>query len=301
MQKKCYIDDKKSVGCPPACPHQLKCLQKHDIKKPDCFGTEKFNQSDLTCIVCMFVTDCEDVIDMADAPDCFGNYYYNAPIDVCTGGDCDHAEECDEFTSTVKSDNTPPAPDCFGDFHNNLISCTDELCIFTEECEKQTPFNKKPVQVPIKPDDKPVCFNAVVYCTTPGCIDYDNCTAVYKPLDEQRAPIKTMSKEKPDLSLLPLDLLEELAIAYMYGIAKDYPRYSWRKGFPQDENIAAAYRHISAYWDKGEMFDPEAKELQGMDVYHIAMAVFNLLCVLDSTKNHPQFDNRYEKEKNENK
>lgn len=61
-------------------------------------------------------------------------------------------------------------------------------------------------------------------------------------------------QEKPDLSLLPKILLEEISKAYMVG-EKKYGRYNYCKGHKQSQLIAAAIRHLTAYFE-GEECDP---------------------------------------------
>jgi len=109
-----------------------------------------------------------------------------------------------------------------------------------------------------------------------------------------QGPKNDAEENKPDLSLLPMDLLEEVAKAYEYGLTK-YSRNSWREGFEQHRMQAAAMRHSADYWDKGELYDPDAMEKAGMEVMHPAMVIFNMLCIIDSIKNHPEFDTRYKK------
>jgi hypothetical protein len=59
---------------------------------------------------------------------------------------------------------------------------------------------------------------------------------------------------KPDLSLLPKVFLEEVAKAFMVG-EKKYGRYNYCKGHNASQLIAAAQRHLTA-WFEGEEFDP---------------------------------------------
>lgn len=98
---------------------------------------------------------------------------------------------------------------------------------------------------------------------------------------------------KPDMSLLPLDILAHVARPYEYGLIK-YGRNNWRKGFDTNRSIAAALRHISAWQDKGEDYDQEALE-KGVEMHHISCAIFNLLCVLDAIHNHPELVNNYKR------
>jgi len=97
---------------------------------------------------------------------------------------------------------------------------------------------------------------------------------------------------KPDLSLLPLDILEEVARAYEYGLVK-YQRNDWRGGFETHRSIAAALRHISAWNDQGEKYDKEAFERTGKNVHHLGMAVFNLLCALQTEGTKPDLVDNY--------
>jgi len=59
---------------------------------------------------------------------------------------------------------------------------------------------------------------------------------------------------KPDLSLLPKVFLEAVAKAFMVG-EKKYGRYNYCKGHDASQLIAAAQRHLAA-WFEGEENDP---------------------------------------------
>ncbi len=91
-------------------------------------------------------------------------------------------------------------------------------------------------------------------------------------------------EKKPDLSLIPLDLLEEVCRAYEYGLKK-YKRNSHRGGFETHRTIAAALRHISEWNDKGQEYDKDAWENEKLKIHHIGMAVFNLLSTIHAIKN----------------
>lgn len=99
-------------------------------------------------------------------------------------------------------------------------------------------------------------------------------------------------EKKPDLSLLPMDLLGIVTRAYEYGLVK-YQRNSHRGGFETNRNIAAALRHISDWNDKGQEYDKDAFELSGMKVHHLGMAIFNLLCILNAVVYKPDLVNNY--------
>jgi len=70
------------------------------------------------------------------------------------------------------------------------------------------------------------------------------------------APAKKNDQAKPDLSLLPLPALEQMALAFMYG-EKKYGRYNYTAGFESHRLIAACLRHVSQY-QNGEDLDPES-------------------------------------------
>jgi hypothetical protein len=63
---------------------------------------------------------------------------------------------------------------------------------------------------------------------------------------------------KPDLSLIPLHLLEGEARVWAYG-AKKYSRNNWMKGMAWSVPLASMLRHIAA-WQAGEDIDPETGE-----------------------------------------
>jgi hypothetical protein len=103
-----------------------------------------------------------------------------------------------------------------------------------------------------------------------------------------KAPKNNKKENKPQLSLLPLNVLSEVAIAYEYGCRK-YSRNSHRKGFFQSEVIDSALRHISQYMDEGQIYDKEAWEEKGMKVNHLAMAIFGLISALQTHMYYPEF------------
>lgn len=70
---------------------------------------------------------------------------------------------------------------------------------------------------------------------------------------------------KLDLTLIPPELLEEVAKVLMHGAAK-YDRHNWTKVPDAEQRYAAAMlRHVLA-WQKGEILDPET------GLHHLAHA-----------------------------
>jgi len=106
------------------------------------------------------------------------------------------------------------------------------------------------------------------------------------------APKNNTTEQKHRLELLPLDLLGHVADTYEYGTSKYYHN-SHRKGFMTDTMISAALRHISNWNDEGQEFDLDAFEQTGKKVHHVAMAIFNLLSVLESITYYPDKVNNF--------
>lgn len=97
-------------------------------------------------------------------------------------------------------------------------------------------------------------------------------------------------KSKPDLSLLPKVFLNAVAEAMMVGEQK-YGRYNYTKGHKTSQLIAAAMRHLSAYYD-GEERDPIDGQL------HLGSVAACVLMLLRQQELCTLTDDRF---KNENK
>lgn len=80
-------------------------------------------------------------------------------------------------------------------------------------------------------------------------------------------------QEKPDLSLLPPEFLNEVARAMMYG-AKKYGRLNYVGGMEWHRIVAASLRHMTAFM-YGEDNDPES----GVSHLGHAGACVLMLCV----------------------
>jgi hypothetical protein len=91
---------------------------------------------------------------------------------------------------------------------------------------------------------------------------------------------------KPDLSLISLDLMEELAKVREFGTRK-YSRNDWKKGFKVTRSCAAALRHIFQFLN-GETVDPESGLL------HLGHAVASLEHAIYDMRRHPENDDRGE-------
>lgn len=68
---------------------------------------------------------------------------------------------------------------------------------------------------------------------------------------------RKFDQEKPDWSLLDLDVVQKVVEVLTFGASK-YSRNNWRLlADPQDRYLAACLRHITA-WQKGEKIDEES-------------------------------------------
>ena len=117
------------------------------------------------------------------------------------------------------------------------------------------------------------------------------------------APKNNKEENKPQPTLIPIDvLIDYLEPAYREGLIKYY-RESWRRGFWVSDMIDAAIRHINAFFYEKEDLDPDAGKL-GIVKHHLAGAIFSLICILQTLEKHPHLDDRfdltmkYEKDKN---
>ena len=110
----------------------------------------------------------------------------------------------------------------------------------------------------------------------------------------KEAPKNNLKENKPQPSLIPMDLLlQALEPAYREGLLK-YSRESWREGFKYSTMYDSAIRHLSDFYFKEEDFDPDAAEL-GIIKMHLGGALFSILCMVDTFLNHPEKDDRRQK------
>ena len=106
------------------------------------------------------------------------------------------------------------------------------------------------------------------------------------------APKNHIVENKPQMSLIPDDLLRDfLEPAYREGLLKYY-RESWREGFPLSIMMDATKRHLTAFFHDGEELDKETLEKYGIRKYHLGAALFCILCMCDTVMNHPEMDDR---------
>lgn len=90
--------------------------------------------------------------------------------------------------------------------------------------------------------------------------------------------------DKPDLSMVSYELMNEIAKVRMFG-AKKYARDNWKKGFKITRSCAAALRHIFLFLS-GETNDSES------NLSHLAHAVCCLEHAIYDMKHHIENDDR---------
>jgi hypothetical protein len=107
------------------------------------------------------------------------------------------------------------------------------------------------------------------------------------------APKNNTQENKPQPTLLPLDvLLKYLEPAYREGVIK-YERESWRGGFHVSVLVDAALRHIIEFYWQGK--DADADSSTGK--HHLAGAIFSLCSILHTLDTRPELDDRFCKKK----
>lgn len=108
-----------------------------------------------------------------------------------------------------------------------------------------------------------------------------------------QAPKDTLLENKPQPSVLPMDLLiEYLEPAYREGILKYY-RESWREGFHTTIMFDALQRHLTKFFYEGEEFDQESFERFGIKKTHLGASLFCILAILNTLKTKPELDDRF--------
>ena len=91
-------------------------------------------------------------------------------------------------------------------------------------------------------------------------------------------------ENKPDLSMVSWELMEQVARVRAFG-AKKYSRGQWKNGFRVTRSCAAALRHIFQFL-AGQTYDPESGEC------HLAHAVCSLEHAIYDMIHHPENDDR---------
>jgi hypothetical protein len=98
-------------------------------------------------------------------------------------------------------------------------------------------------------------------------------------------------KGKARISLIPMDILRDLAIpGYEEGCEK-YERESWRKGFPISDLFDACQRHLIKFFYDGEDYDPDPIAAKYKKL-HLAGALFCIMSMYWTLRTRPELDDR---------
>lgn len=105
---------------------------------------------------------------------------------------------------------------------------------------------------------------------------------------------------KPDLSLIPYEVLEEVAYVLMHG-ARIYGRYNWQDGLSYTRIDGAGLRHRGKFMDLGQTLDldpkcPTCKKPpcdKHSQRHHLAATIVNYMFLLSYELNkQKQLDDR---------
>jgi hypothetical protein len=91
---------------------------------------------------------------------------------------------------------------------------------------------------------------------------------------------------KTRFALIPLDCHKWEADGFSYGASK-YSLDNWRRGQLISTQMDSLFRHLEAFYYRGEDIDPESL------VHHVGLAQCNLAMIANTLMNHPDMDDRY--------
>ena len=135
---------------------------------------------------------------------------------------------------------------------------------------------------------------ACLVCHGTGVFDGKqmNCSCImrgrYKTLFMTPAenPKDAVGSVKPPISAVPACVMSEVGLAMLEGALK-YGRHNYRAADVRAEvYYDAAWRHLSAWWDYGQDFDP------GSDIHHVTKAIAALTVLRDAMINGKVIDDR---------
>jgi len=96
------------------------------------------------------------------------------------------------------------------------------------------------------------------------------------------APKNNIIENKPQMSLLPLDVLSDMLVpCYEEGLQKYY-RESWREGFELNVMMDACLRHLTKFFYDKEDYDSETLKEYGIKKHHLGAAVFSIVSMYHS-------------------
>lgn len=95
-------------------------------------------------------------------------------------------------------------------------------------------------------------------------------------------------KNKPRITLIPVEAILEMAKAFTYG-ANKYQDHNFKNGIKYSRLVDATFRHLLAYMD-GENIDAESGNS------HLSHALASIAMLVYMDKNKKDFDDRYKKD-----
>lgn len=87
---------------------------------------------------------------------------------------------------------------------------------------------------------------------------------------------------KPDITLMPLEILKCFVGPLTYGQLKGYAKDNWQLGIPFTKSLRAALSHLTE-WQNGVDLDEEALG-KGFEMWHIDAALFHIASIALMTK-----------------
>ncbi len=92
------------------------------------------------------------------------------------------------------------------------------------------------------------------------------------------------------MSLVPIEELQEVAKLYAYG-ARKYAPHNWRKGYDWSLSYDALMRHIHAFWN-GESEHEVVEGDPSTSVSHLTSVIFHAFALMYFEKYHKELDDR---------
>lgn len=141
----------------------------------------------------------------------------------------------------------------------------------------------------LKPDKKSFDIKALAGCLKENLKQDEECSTHItfenkgKVVEELNVGVK-FDNNKPTMSYIPYEALEEIAKVLDYGAIK-YSPWNWKKGISFNRLLSASMRHIGQY-NSGQDIDDETK------ISHLAHAACNLMFLLYFEKHREDLDDR---------
>lgn len=119
------------------------------------------------------------------------------------------------------------------------------------------------------------------------------CAPSPMPVEPTSAAKDDVIDNKPDYSLIPKVLLDQLSYAMMAG-AQKYDKFNYTKGHNITQLTAAATRHLKQI-EAGEDIDKDISDRVGVDVHHAAAVCANMLMLLHQLELETLKDDRFKR------